>query len=120
MRNGKTSKGDAIIIDHLNVKSPEYQKIKLHYERKRSLGAGLESLRHCLHLLYGDDWIDNATQHDELEDLLDTVLIEHRYDIEAAIDSYGRTVAPKYTDAICTCGYVMPFCTCRLGMGVCP
>ncbi len=94
----KTSKGDVLINDHLNVKSPEYQKVKLHYERKRSLGSRLEVLRHYFRLLYDEMLIGGAIQNDELEDLLDAVLIEHNYNVEELIDRCSKILSQTPID----------------------
>lgn len=82
-----------LINDHLDVKSSEYQKIKLRYERKRSLGSRLETLRHYFRVLHAESWKDNVLEHDELEDLLDAVLIEHNYDIEMLIERCCKIVS---------------------------
>lgn len=109
----KTSKGDVLLNNHLNVKSPEYQKIKLHYERKRSLGSRLKTLRHCFRFLSDESWIDDAFHHEKLEDLLDAVLIEHNYNIEALIDRCSKIVSLAPIGTTCKCGYVAPFCACE-------
>lgn len=103
----KTNISDVLINDHLNVKSPEYQKIKLHYERKRSLGYRLETLRHFFRLLYARSWTDNTPQHEELEDLLDALLIEYDYNIEELIDRCRKIVSQTPIDTTCKCGYVV-------------
>lgn len=109
----KTSKGDVLINDHLNVKSPEYQKVKLHYERKRSLGSRLDTMRHYFRLLYDEGCTHpNTLRSDELEDLLDAVLIEYDYNIEELIDRCRKIVSKTPINTTCKCGYVAPFCTC--------
>lgn len=103
----KTNIGDVLINDHLNVKSPEYQKIKLHYERKRSLGSRLETLRDYFRILYAESWKDNVLEHDGLEDLLDAVLIEHNYNIEVLVERCRKIASQTAIGTTCKCGYVV-------------
>lgn len=109
----KTNIGDVLINDHLNVNSPEYQKIKLHYERKRSLGPRLETLRYYFRILYIESWKGNVLQDDELEDLLDVVLIEHNYNIETLIERCSKIVSQTSIGTTCKCGYAAPLCACN-------
>jgi len=77
----KTSKGDVYVNDGLDVFSSKHKEEIKHRDKKNGLGARLNILRHRLSLLFRDDWVDDS----ELEDLLDAVLVEHDYDLEAAI-----------------------------------
>lgn len=92
----------------------EYQRVKAHYERKRSLGHRLVVLRNYIKRCYGDKWVNNSEQWSALENWLDCALKENDYDIERAIDYY-RSIAPepKVIDGRCKCGYMPPFCNCK-------
>lgn len=92
----------------------EYQRVRVHRERKRSLGHRLVVLRNYIKRCYGDDWVNDSSHWNELEDWLDCALKENDYDLERAIDYY-RSIAPelKIIDGRCKCGYMPPFCACN-------
>ena len=53
----------------------EYQRVRVHRERKRSLGHRLVVLRNYIKRCYGDDWVNDSSHWNELEDWLDCALL---------------------------------------------
>ena len=100
----KTSQGDVVVNDGI-LSNEEYAAIKLHRDRKNSLGNRVVILREYIKQSYGDC--------DELENIVDSVLKESDYDLDKAIDHYRSVTKKQATEAVsCQCGYRKPFCLC--------
>lgn len=105
----KTNIGDVIVNDGI-LSNEEYAAIKLHRDRKASLGGRLVILRESIKLSYKGN-------SDDLEDLIDHTLKDNNYNVNQAIDYY-RSIAQKLEGnaepdiSICHCGYRKPFCLC--------
>ena len=105
----KTNIGDVIVNDGILTKK-EYAAIKLHYDRKASLGSRLVILRESIKLSY-------KGSTDDLEDLIDHTLKDNNYNVDQAIDHY-RSIAKQLESTTeldiskCHCGYRKPFCLC--------
>lgn len=109
----KTNQGDIMVNDGILSKE-EYQAIKLHHDRKNSLGGRLIILREYIKQSYGNGWINDPNHLDKLEEELDCALKDSDYNIENAIDHY-RSITHKQNQEIgelCRCGYRKPFCLC--------
>lgn len=97
------------------LSNDEYQAIKLHCDRKNSLGGRLTILREYIkQFLSGEQWVNDSDYLDMVEDLLDCALKDNNYDIEKAIDHYRNASQKKdqKTKTTCQCGYRKPFCLC--------
>ncbi len=107
----KTNQGEIVVNDGI-LSNEEYQAIKIHRDRKNSLGTRLVILREYIKQSYNGNM-------DELEDLLDCTLKENNYDLEQAIDHY-RSITQKQNSesnidiSLCQCGYRKPFCLCSV------
>lgn len=108
----KTKDGEIVVINDGILSNEEYKAIKMHRDRKNSLGNRLVILREYIKQFYNGN-------EDELEDLLDCALKENDYDLEQAIDHY-RGVTKKQDSKSdvntlsCQCGYRKPFCSCSV------
>lgn len=111
----KTKLGDVVVNDGI-LRMEEYQAIKLHRDRKNSLGGRLIILREYIKqsLSSGEQWVNDSDHLDKLEDLLDCALKDNNYNIEKAIDHYRKASQKEDQEAstTCRCGYRKPFCLC--------
>lgn len=97
------------------LSNDEYQAIKLHRDRKNSLGDRLIILREYIKQFFsGEQWTNDSDHEDKLEDLLDCALKDNNYNIEKAIDHYRNASQKEDQEAstTCRCGYRKPFCLC--------
>lgn len=100
----KTNQGEIVVNDGI-LSNEEYAAIKLHHDRKNSLGNRVVILREYIKQSHGDC--------EELEDLVDLALKENDYDLDKAIDRYRSITKKQTTEAMsCQCGYRKPFCLC--------
>jgi hypothetical protein len=107
----KTNQGEVVVNDGI-LSNEEYQAIKIHRDRKNSLGSRLVILREYIKHSHDGN-------RDELEDLLDCALKENDYDLEQAIDHYRSIIKKQDSKSdigtlSCQCGYRKPFCSCSV------
>src|ERR1700722_13891912 len=89
-----------------------------HIAKRKALGYRVDVLKVLISRLLNKNFT-SASQH-ALEEFIDKVLKEFKYNLEKAIDHY-RGIAPKpaTTLAQCdTCGYRSLFCKCRIQVAI--
>jgi hypothetical protein len=110
----KTKDGETVIVNDGVLSNEEYQAIKLHCDRKNSLGSRLVILKEYIKQSYGRNWVDDSEHVDKLEEVLDYALKANDYDIEKAADYYRAIIRKleQEESSLCQCGYREPFCLC--------